>query len=56
MGQALKDPSQWQSAIERAKSLVSEAMAELDAVGAPGDIAAHLDLAVHRMTIVLNQQ
>lgn len=37
-------------AIEAARALVVEAIARLDEAGAPADIAAHLDFALHRMS------
>ena len=49
MGQALEESTEPYAALERAKLLVSEAIAELDACGAAADIAAHLDLALHRI-------
>jgi hypothetical protein len=49
MGQALEVSMEPQAVLERAKALVVEAMAELDRCGAPADIAAHLDFAVHRI-------
>lgn len=41
-------PQDWM--IRRARGLVVEAIALLDDGNAPGDIAAHLDLAVQRMS------
>ena len=37
------------SAICEVRAMVAEAIAKLDEAGAPADIAAHLDLALHRM-------
>ncbi len=41
-------------AIATAIALVTEALAELDAVEAPADIGAHLDLALHRMRATIS--
>jgi DNA-binding GntR family transcriptional regulator len=43
-------------AVERAHRLVLEAIKELDDAGAPADIAAHLDLATHRMLPFFDEQ
>lgn len=49
MGEAQLKGADLDGAITRAIDLVTEALAILDAVEAPGDIGAHLDLALHRM-------
>lgn len=36
--------------IDRAEALVRQAIRELDKAQAPADIAAHLDLAAHRLS------
>lgn len=36
--------------LERAQDLIVEAIRLLDEAGAPSDIAAHLDLALHRLS------
>lgn len=53
MSVALTKSDDFNSAIERAYQQVTEALRELDAVNAPADIGAHLDLALHRMTETL---
>lgn len=50
MGESLRQADGLQREIEAAHELVVEAIARLDAAGAPADIAAHLDFALHRMT------
>ena len=55
MSVALTKSDDLKSAIERAYQQVTEALRELDAVNAPGDIGAHLDLALHRMMEALNR-
>jgi hypothetical protein len=45
----LSDTGAYRVTLERACGLVQQAMSLLDAAGAPGDIAAHLDLAAHRL-------
>ena len=49
MGEAQLTDNVLSSAIAKAFDLVSEALARLDEAGAPADIGAHLDLALHRM-------
>lgn len=49
MSEALPRANGLRGAIEMARTLVMEAIETLDEVGAPADIAAHLDFAVHRM-------
>jgi hypothetical protein len=50
MGQALQEQANEPSlGLERARLLLSEALAELDRCAAPADIGAHLDLALHRI-------
>lgn len=41
------------AAVLRAQKLVTEAIAALDQAGAPADIAAHLDTALHCMMRLL---
>lgn len=50
MGEALRQADALKGEIEAARALVVEAIARLDLAGAPADIAAHLDFALHRMT------
>lgn len=50
MSAALSKPDGYRGAIDRARELVQEAIGLLDEAGAPADIAAHLELALHRMT------
>ena len=50
---AISTADDYRSAVERARNLVVEAIATLDDAHAPGDIAAHLDLAAHRMAQIL---
>lgn len=49
MGEAQLKNVALDDVIARAIELVSEALANLDEAGAPADIGAHLDLALHRM-------
>lgn len=49
MGKALSRPTGLLEGLQEALRLTNEAIGVLDSVGAPGDIAAHLDLAAHRM-------
>lgn len=49
MGEAQLNRTALSGAITRAIDLVTEALTILDEVEAPGDIGAHLDLALHRM-------
>ena len=49
MGKAQLTDNVLGQAIAKAFDLVSEALARLDEAGAPADIGAHLDLALHRM-------
>ena len=42
-------------AIETVIALVTEALAQLDAMEAPADIGAHLDLALHRMRATISK-
>jgi len=49
MGEAQSEDNELRQAIARAFHLVSDALARLDEAGAPADIGAHLDLALHRM-------
>ena len=49
MGHAEKASTPRQDGLKRAQSLIVSSVAELDALGAPADIAAHLDLALHRI-------
>lgn len=44
-----------EEAIATAIALVTEALERLDAVEAPADIGAHLDLALHRMKSTVTQ-
>jgi len=53
MSVALTKSDDFKLAIERAYRQVTEALRELDAVNAPADIGAHLDLALHRMAEAL---
>lgn len=50
---AISTADDYRSAVERARNLVVEAIAALDDAHAPGDIAAHLDLATHRISQIL---
>jgi hypothetical protein len=50
---AISTADDYHRAVERARKLVVEAIATLDDAHAPGDIAAHLDLAAHRMEQIL---
>lgn len=50
MSAALSNQNKGPEAVERARDLVREAVALLDAARAPADIAAHLEVAIHRMT------
>jgi hypothetical protein len=50
MQEALEQNDELRAAIEQAREMVIRAIAVLDQSGAPADIAAHLDLAVHRMS------
>ena len=54
LAEPLTKSTDFRTAIERAMALVTDAINELDDAGAPADIAAHLETAVHRMTNVLN--
>jgi hypothetical protein len=49
MSAVLVDSNDWQGTLETASGLVQQAISLLDAAGAPSDIAAHLDLALHRL-------
>lgn len=49
MGEAQLKSTDLGYAMARAIDLVSEALAHLDDANAPGDIGAHLDMALHRM-------
>ena len=49
MGEAQLKRADLDYAMARAIDLVSEALTLLDDASAPGDIGAHLDLALHRM-------
>ena len=49
MGEAKLADSELSRAVAKAFDLVSAALARLDQAGAPGDIGAHLDLALNRM-------
>lgn len=49
MGEAHLKRADLDGAITQAIDLVTEALAILDDAEAPGDIGAHLDLALHRM-------
>lgn len=49
MTEALQQPDELRAALAEARELVVRAVAILDEAGAPSDIAAHLDLALHRM-------
>lgn len=53
MGLALSKADDIRVSIELAHQLVTDAIRELDRVGAPADLGAHLDLALHRMTDAL---
>lgn len=53
MGEALGRSDGLRGAIEAARGLVVEAIAQLDEAGAPADIAAHLDFALNRMASVI---
>lgn len=50
MGEALPKSTGLLTSLEEALRLTTEAIVVLDAAGAPGHIAAHLDLAAHRIT------
>ena len=49
MGDAQAKDTELSQAIAKAFDLVSDALTILDEAGAPADIGAHLDLALHRM-------
>ncbi len=49
MSEALQQTDELRVALDEAHALVTQAITILDAANAPADIAAHLDLAVHRM-------
>lgn len=49
MGEAMPRADGLREAIEAAHASVVEAITRLDEAGAPADIAAHLDFALHRM-------
>lgn len=49
MSEAIQQADGLRAALDHARELVVRAIAVLDQAGAPADIAAHLDLAVHRM-------
>lgn len=46
----LNQSTDMRAALLSAHDLVTEAIAQLDGAGAPADIAAHLDTALHRIT------
>lgn len=41
--------------LDSAKTLMEDALQLLDDCGAPADIGAHLDLAIHRLSQLLDQ-
>lgn len=53
MGGAILRGSNLPTEIELAHALVEQAIALLDKAEAPADIAAHLDMARHRMASVI---
>jgi len=50
MGEAQSKDGELAGALAEALELVTAALARLDEAGAPADIGAHLDLALHRMS------
>ena len=52
MGEAQSKDGELAGALAEAFELVTAALARLDEAGAPADIGAHLDLALHRMRCI----